>query len=432
MMTPANKSIELRDYQIEKANEAYWILSRLGIVYICAEVRTGKTLMSLKCADLMNIQKVLFLTKKEAISSIESDYAQSGFQFSLFITNNESLHKIENPKSYDLIIIDEAHRLGGFPKPGARTKTIKNLFKSKPIILLSGTPSPESWSQLYHQFWICDRSPFNKPETNTFYKWAKSYVNVISRYLGHGLVKDYSDARLDLIGPIIEPYMVRLTQAQAGFQSKINETIVFCDVPSQLENLIARLIQHRVIVGKTGTLSATKAVLLQQKVHQLYSGTVLLDEDSATDRGVIISDYKAQFMKQYLNSNFPGQKVVIFYKFKMERELLLHVFGDQLTDDMEEYRFTDKSLCLQIVTGREGTRFSEAAAIFYFNIDFSATSYWQSRDRMTTIDRLESNIYWFFAKDGIEDQIYTAVSKKKNYTLAMFKKRFNVRAVSPK
>ena len=58
----------------------------------------------------------------------------------------------------------------------------------------------------------------------------------------------------------------------------------------------------------------------------------------------------------------------------------------------------------------------------YYNIDFSATSYWQSRDRMTTIDRLKSNVYWVFAKDGIEKEIYKAVCKKKDYTVRHFKK----------
>jgi len=58
----------------------------------------------------------------------------------------------------------------------------------------------------------------------------------------------------------------------------------------------------------------------------------------------------------------------------------------------------------------------------YYNIDFSATSYWQSRDRMTTKDRLENKIYWIFSNGGIEDMVYKAVSKKKDYTLSHFKR----------
>jgi hypothetical protein len=64
---------------------------------------------------------------------------------------------------------------------------------------------------------------------------------------------------------------------------------------------------------------------------------------------------------------------------------------------------------------------SSAEALVYYNIDFSAISYWQSRDRMTTINRKRSDIFWVFAKDGIEWQIYKAVAKKKDFVLQTFK-----------
>lgn len=40
---------------------------------------------------------------------------------------------------------------------------------------------------------------------------------------------------------------------------------------------------------------------------------------------------------------------------------------------------------------------------------------------MTTKDRIESDVYWIFAKGGIEHDIYKAVTKKKDYTLNHFK-----------
>jgi hypothetical protein len=61
----------------------------------------------------------------------------------------------------------------------------------------------------------------------------------------------------------------------------------------------------------------------------------------------------------------------------------------------------------------------------FFNIDFSAVSYWQSRARIQTKDRnSEAKIYWIFAENGIEDKIYKAVMDKKDYTLEHFKKDF--------
>ena len=78
----------------------------------------------------------------------------------------------------DLVIVDESHCLGAFPKPSVRTKSIKEIVGSKYCILLSGTPTPESWSQIFHQFWISEYCPFPQ---KSFYAWAKSYVNVTKR-----------------------------------------------------------------------------------------------------------------------------------------------------------------------------------------------------------------------------------------------------------
>ena len=102
---------------------------------------------------------------------------------------------------------------------------------------------------------------------------------------------------------------------------------------------------------------------------------------------------------------------------------LKKVFGaENLTTELEEFDNTEKSIALQIVSGREGISLRKAEALVYYNIDFSATSYWQSRDRMTTKDRLDSDVYWIFAEGGIEDKIYKAVSNKKDYTLNHFKR----------
>ena len=98
------------------------------------------------------------------------------------------------------------------------------------------------------------------------------------------------------------------------------------------------------------------------------------------------------------------------------------MYGDLLTTDLTEFKETSKSIALQIVSGREGISLREAECLVYYNIDFSATSYWQSKDRMTTKTRLENDVYWIFSKGGIEDQIYKAVTKKKDYTLRHFKK----------
>ena len=117
--------MELRDYQIKNANECTEILNEYGLVYLQHTVRTGKTLTALQIAENVNSFSVLFIKKKKAIDSILSDYSNFNFKYNLDVINYESLHKVVD--KYDLIVIDEAHSIGAFPKPSLRTKKIKEL-----------------------------------------------------------------------------------------------------------------------------------------------------------------------------------------------------------------------------------------------------------------------------------------------------------------
>ena len=215
--------MELRPYQITLSNEATDTLKSKGLVYLSMEVRTGKTLTSLQVAHNYGAKSVLFVTKIKAFSSIQWDYDQMDFTYKLTIINKESLHKVIG--DFDLIILDEMHGIGGaYPKPNTAAKLIKEKFSHLPMIMLSGTPTPESHSQWYHQFWVSDNSPFK--EYSNFYKWAKDFVNVKQKHLGYATVNDYSDADTKHIMRRIKYHILTFTQKEAGFTSTVNEMIL--------------------------------------------------------------------------------------------------------------------------------------------------------------------------------------------------------------
>jgi hypothetical protein len=239
--------MELRDYQIDIANQITEKVKRLNICYLAAEVRCGKTLMTLEACKLLAVNRVLFLTKKKAISSIESDYKKMGYRFQLTVTNYESLHKVVG--NFDLIVLDEHHVNGAFPKPSNRTKLIKQRFSNLPMIFLSGSPAVESGSQWYHQFWVSRYSPFQ--EMN-FYKWATNYVNIVKINYGNGYPSnDYTRANRELIQNKIDHYLITFTQKDAGFETVISEQILYCKMNPITYQLAKTLFNDRFIKGKT-------------------------------------------------------------------------------------------------------------------------------------------------------------------------------------
>ena len=408
---------KLRDYQLEISWTAKRKLDELGIVYLSMEVRTGKTATAIQTAINYGARKVLFLTKKKAISSIEADLREFGFMdyFRRFdIINDESLHKVES--EYDLIIHDEHHRFGAFPKPNVTAKLFKEKFSHLPMIFLSGTPHPESYSQIFHQFWVSKRSPFSH---KNFYSWAKDFVNVKDRHLGYAVVKDYSDAKYQMIEPFINPYFITYTQAKAGFTTEVVENVLYCDMLPKTYALTKQLIRDKFIQGKHEEILADTGVKLQQKLHQMYSGTVIFESGNFK----VLDTSKAEFIRQ----RFEGSKLAVFYKFKAELEALRQVFGNDLTTDLNEFKTSEKSIALQIISGREGISLKEANYLIFYNIDFSAISYFQAKDRLTTMERQRNEVFWIFSKGGIEEKIYRSVTNKANYTLSVFKKDYGLK-----
>ena len=409
-----NIMLKLRPYQKTIIELGKQTLLTRGFVYLAMEVRTGKTLTSLGIADKVKAKNVLFVTKKKAISSIEDDFHLLKPSFDLTTINYESLHKLPKIK-WDVIVCDEAHSMGAFPKPSKRAKQVKLLIQgcNPYVILLSGTPTPESFSQMYHQIYGIPTNPFGRYKN--FYRFCDDYVNVKVKPINGLNIRDYSQG-YETILKKMQPYTINFSQKNAGFKVETTEDILYVRMKDETYSLAKKLQKTLVIEGKTEVIMGDTPVKLMSKLHQIYSGTVKFESGNS----MVLDLSKAKFIKE----KFLNKKIAIFYKFKEELNAIKEVYGETISTELSVFKDTDKSIALQIVSGREGISLKEADALIYYNIDFSATSYWQSRDRMTTKERLKNKVYWIFAEKGIENKIYKAVTKKKDYTLKHFKRDF--------
>jgi hypothetical protein len=421
--------MQLRDYQESISTDAAKMLEWLKICYLSMEVRVGKTTTALVAAEKYGAKSVLFLTRKKAISSIKQqneddpkgDFDKLNLSYKFICINYERIHTLSPDYNFDLVICDEAHSLGQYPTPSERTKALKKLCVDKPIIYLSGTPTPESYSQLYHQFYISSYSPFK--EYTSFYKWAKEFVTVKKKYFYNREINDYSHADKEKIEALTKHLFISYTQAEAGFEQEVKEVVLKVQMAKGTYFLADYLRKHRVYIGKDGQeILADTEVKLMNKMHQIYSGTVLTESKDA----IVFDNSKARFIKEH----FAGKKIGIFYKFQAERIMLISVFGiDRLTEDPQEFNQRDDlTFFSQIQSGREGTNLSTADCLVFFNMDYASVSYWQARARLQSKERSkEAVIYWVFAEGGIEEKIYKVVLDKKDYTLAYFKKDYQIK-----
>ena len=264
--------IQLREYQKEAADKLYWLLARKQFAYLMGEVRTGKTLCALSLIERLGIQRCLLVTKKKAIPSIEKDAKALGLQDKVLIINYERLPKFAWT-FWQLLIVDEAHSIGAYPKPSGRWKNLRQMSYEK-VLLMSGTASPESYSQLYHQMTL------HRPvwaQYKNFYEWAKKgYVDIGQKYVGTGqTVNDYSNANKELILKDIDPYVVRMTQEDAGFETKIDEAVRYVEMNETTYGLAQDIIDDGISELKGQTILADTGAKKLSKLKQIYCGTVI-------------------------------------------------------------------------------------------------------------------------------------------------------------
>ena len=328
------------------------------------------------------------------------------------------MHKLDN-YDCDLVIYDESHSLSGFPKPSVRTKLCKKLFFNVPCILMTGTSAVESYSQYYHQFFVSAYSPFS--QYKNFYKWARDFVDVWERKLPTHSIRVYDRANVEKIDKILKPYMVVMTQQDAGFEVKINEHYLTVETPIFIKNIVKILLKNKVIKGTSGYVFGDTPAKLQSKVHQIYNGHCIVEDVNGDTCNVILDTYKVDFIRE----RFKDDKIVIMYYYQNELKMIESVFGEAVTTDIDEFNTTDKSFALQCNT-TEGINLSKADALVYLNLGFSGKNWIQSRDRMTVMGRKDNNIYVICESDGITEKILESVTKKKNFNSRLFKQNFEL------
>jgi hypothetical protein len=160
------------------------------------------------------------------------------------------------------------------------------------VILLSGTPTPESFSQMYHQVYGIQTNPFNS--FKTFYKFAKEHVNTVQRKINGFMVNDYSNAKQSVLHQM-QPYMISYTQREAGFETSITENVLTIEAPEIIYKLCNKLKKDLVIEGQEHVILADTSVKLMQKLHQMYSGTVKFEDG----KSMVLDTFKAEYIKNY-------------------------------------------------------------------------------------------------------------------------------------
>ena len=409
-------SFKLRNHQLRVLESAKPILERSGVVLLALECRLGKTFSALDLARRgAKGGRILFVTKKKAISSVVSDAEVMGLEVT--VTNYEALGKVDFKPAF--VVIDECHRVSAFPKPGKAAKELRALCAgAKGVVMLSATPAIEAGSQWFHAFWCAHRGPW--AAYASFYKWHKDFgIPAKIRIAGGQEVNDYSSVRPEVADHVTR-YTVSMTQEEAGFKVAAEVVPHLIDAPELLK--IGDVVKRDGIIklGDRVVVAESPAAMLQKAA--MACGSTLIDED-----GEAFQVREGMFPKlNYIDARvWDGRRHAIFTQYIMERDILLDHFGDYATDDMDAFRRGEFKLFVgSIKSYCEGVDLSWlSGSMILYSLTFSGSTYAQILERMNNFKRTEPiKIHVLMIRGSVEESIFKAVSSKQNFNNSFLKR----------
>ena len=157
-----------------------------------------------------------------------NDYKLINPDYQLYIINYDMLHKCDD--KFDLIILDESHSLGQYPKPSERTKYLKKYVR---ISLLSTSPNANTRDLLtaISSILVCSYSPWGQYRNFTN---GLKLRDTEKKHFYNREINDYSK-RLKKSFADISHLFLSYTQKEAGFISEVEDVIITIPMPDKVK-----------------------------------------------------------------------------------------------------------------------------------------------------------------------------------------------------
>ena len=418
-------------HQIEKANSCWATLLKYKYVYLQGLPRSGKTLTVLLTAEKSKrVKSVLILTTKNAIpgwikflkdpelltTTLTKNYHVTNYeQIGRFVLRKESktgkklkkpvkeLQLKLNPNDYELVILDESHRIGRIGPPKSRYLLLSRLCADMPHIHLSGTAMVESPNSIYYQMNISKYSPFS--EFRTFYDYFRVFGQPSAIWLGNKEVPQYKLSNARLL-PYVEKFTVRMTQEDAGIPKEVQATdkLHYIILSEQTKQQYNELQREKFLQLNNKILLCDTTMKLRTSLHMIEGGVFKVNEDYFFTGNI----EKINYIKKYFGDT-------------KDTGIMAHFIGERL---LLEKHFKHAKI-YSSTADAEGTDLSHLQNFIIYSSGYSGAKFIQRRDRIVNINQSATTIvHHLIVKDAISEQVYNTCSEKHNFNNETYKENY--------
>ena len=386
---------------------------------------SGKTIIAIAFLLSFEIKTALIVTPQKVVSQYENELRKYIPNNSYIVTNYEQLSKYTN-QTFEAVILDESHKVKNY---SSIANELCRLIASKATYtyLFTGTPQDKSRHEILSQISILDHRVM-PVKTRTLCR----YFNQDDYFQPSTEKKAFSKE----LTSVIESYTWGKPTEEVVQLMKENEFIFKCDKPQEYEQLAKDRVLAKEFRNDRYRCVADNKGVLKVKLREICNGHIELTNYANDSIKNYLDCDKASKLEEILSKH--TNNCIIYYEFHNDLNIIYEVLeklqltycvvnGLTLKSYSDKYiqMFKDHKiniLVMQSKSGNAGLDLTNTNNIIFYSLPESYIVFTQCKARINRIGQTkECNYYYLICKDSIEEQMISALKKKKNFSTRLFK-----------
>lgn len=316
---------------------------------------------------------------------------------------------------FDYLVIDESSR---FKDPSTkRFKALKKVLRTfKRRIILTGTPTPQGYGDLWSQVAILD---LGERLGTSLTKFRDTYMHVAEKNRHTGVVYKWglNTGADSIINGRISDICFSLRGEDYLELPKLTKLYHTIALDKDVKAKYNELKKHMVAEVGTEEITAPTAATLTNKLLQFTSGAIY-NEDGES---IAIHDTKLEFLESLLEEN--SAPTLLFYHFKHSLQRILDKFPEAVVlsdDNIQDWR--DGKIKLLVAHPQSGgiglnlqCNTGELAQCIWYDLPYSSENYIQANARVYRQGQTKPVIiHHLMVEKSIDEQVVKVLEGKIN------------------
>ena len=372
------------------------------------EVGTGKTFTALSALCELPECKVLIVAPKRVLENVwKKDTNYNLSKYDVTYLNYEKIARDKNfiKNTYDVIILDEVHKLKGkTTKTSRKFRTVT--AKAEYVWGLTGTPVANNYADVFNIFRNMNIVEFNM-----------SYDEFVCRYYYTKQLESGMGFRFEiLLSP--KPFMVDELMERVGKHSMVKEAKDCIDLPEKRTDVvyIDGMVSEKYRELKDGILRTDeyeKTMIPLETLNKLHQASNGFFYDDNKNVHKVCENKKLKELNDILEDMLEEtERVIVVFQYQQDLEELKTLKYEWTTDPTE---FPNKQLLFIQYGQSEGLNLQYCNQMIFYSYDYSFLNYEQMTGRIYRNGQKNNVVYTILISKGtIEEKIWWAIKNKKS------------------